>query len=554
MESRVAETDQDAVALLTRAGGPFELLDVAVGGIPMRGFRRAEAGLASLFAGLQLHAEKIFVIDGDRSLTYAEFSAAAARLATDLAARGVMPGERVALAMRNCVEWMAGFTAIVACGAIPALVNSRGSAKEMADAIDLVGATLILADDRRAVMLADGGVPLLVPVLDVSPGGPRLPMPTAQPDDPAMILFTSGTTGRAKGATLTHRAAMTGLLLTQMAGAMIGIRMMGAAALAGPRPQSVTLLAFPLFHVSGCHSIFLAGLASGGRVVVAPKWDAPTILRLIEREGVTNFSGSPTMVWDLIQSREEVGADLSSLVSVSTGGQAQPVNLLDAVVSAFPRAVVGTGFGATETSGAIAMHTGADYLSHPKAAGQILPLAEIRIRDVEGVEVPAGTAGEIVVRGPMVMAGYWNDDQATEHALRDGWFHTGDVGMLDVNGNLTILDRMTDMVISGGENIYCAEVEAALQQHDGIIEAAAFGVPDDRMGERLVAVVRQSDGAPFDERDLRLHLGIGLAGYKHPTEILVSSESLPRNAVGKVDKRALRARHAHDRSTSYAAT
>jgi long-chain acyl-CoA synthetase len=550
----MAESDQDAVALLTRAGGPFELLDVAVGGVPMRGFRRAEAGLASLFANLQLHAEKTFIIEGDRSLTYAEFSAAAARLAADLSGRGVIPGERVALAMRNCAEWMVGFTAIVACGAVPALVNSRGSAKEMADAIDLVGATLVLADDRRAAMLADAGVPLLVPVLDISTGGPPLPMPTSRPDDPAMILFTSGTTGRAKGATLTHRAAMTGLLLTQMAGAMIGIRMMGAAALAGPRPQSVTLLAFPLFHVSGCHSIFLAGIASGGRVVIAPKWDAQTILRLIEREGVTNFSGSPTMVWDLIQSREAVGADLSSLVSVSTGGQAQPVNLLDAVVSAFPRAVVGTGFGSTETSGAIAMHTGADYLSHPRAAGRILPLAEIRIRDAEGVEVPAGTAGEIVVRGPMVMAGYWNDAQATEHALRDGWFHTGDVGMLDVNGNLTILDRMTDMVISGGENIYCAEVEAALQQHDGIIEAAAFGVPDDRMGERLVAVVRRSDGAPFDERELRSHLGIGLAGYKHPTEILLSEEALPRNAVGKVDKRALRARHAHDRSTSYAAT
>jgi long-chain acyl-CoA synthetase len=550
----VSDSDEDAVAILTRPGAPFELLDIAVENVSMRGFRRAETGLASLFTSFALHAEKMFIIDGDNRLTYAELSAAAARLSAELTERGVLPGQRVALAMRNSAEWMASFIAIVACGAIPALVNSRGTAREMSQTIDLVGAALVIADDRRAAILADGGVPLMVPVLDVSPGGPVLPIPSANPDDPAMILFTSGTTGRAKGATLTHRAAMTGLILSQMAGAMIGIRMMGAAALSGPRPQSIALLAFPLFHVSGCHAMFLSALASGGRIVVAPKWDAPTILRLMEREGVTNFSGSPAMVWDLLQAREAVGADLSCLVAVSTGGQAQPVNLLDAVVSAFPRAIVGTGFGATETAGAVAMHTGADYLSHPKAAGHILPLAEIRICDADGAEVPRGMAGEIVVRGPMVMSGYWNDKEATARALRDGWFYTGDVAMLDADGNLTILDRITDMVISGGENIYCAEVEGALQQHGGITEAAAFGVPDERMGERLVAVVRHSDETTFNERDLRLHLDVALTRYKHPTEIHVSTEGLPRNAVGKVDKRALRARHAHDRSKSNAAT
>ncbi len=548
-----AESDHDIVRMLTGAGAPFELIDIAVDGVAMRGFRRAEAGLSSLFASFKAQAAQTFIVDGARRLTYAQFANAAARLAADLTARGVSPGDRVALAMGNSAEWMAGFTAIVACGAIPALINSRGTAREMQDAIDLVGAMLVLVDDRRAGLLADGPVPCFVPTLDGAPDGPALLMPAARPGDPGMILFTSGTTGRAKGATLTHRAALTGLLLSQMAGAMIGIRMMGAAALAGPRPPSVTLLAFPLFHVSGCHSIFLAGLASGGRVVVAPKWEAATILRLIERERVTSVSGSPAMIWDLLEARDATGADLSSLVSVSTGGQAQPLNLLDAVVAAFPRAIVGTGFGSTETAGAIAMHIGADYLAHPRAAGRVLPLADIRIRDAAGIDLPPDGVGEIVVRGPMVMAGYWNDQAATAQAMRGGWFHTGDIGRLDAEGNLTILDRLTDMVISGGENIYCAEVEAALQQDEAIVEAAAFGVADARMGERLVAVVRSSGEAGYDEARLRAHLHASLAAYKHPTEIRVIDGGLPRNAVGKVDKRALRANHLRERSDAHAA-
>jgi long-chain acyl-CoA synthetase len=322
-------------------------------------------------------------------LSFAEVEAAASRLVKTLGSMGVRPGDRVAIAGANSASWMIGFIAAVACEAIPALVNSRGTVEDMTAAIQLVEARLVIADERRAAMLADCGVPCLVPTLDYSPGAPPLPCPDANPDAPAMILFTSGTTGRAKGATLSHRAALTGLLLSQMAGAMIALKMMGPAALAAPRPQSVNLLAFPLFHVSGCHSIFLAGLAAGGKVVVPERWNAPDILRLIEREKVSGFSGSPTMVWDLIQARESMDADLSSLVSVSTGGQAQPVNLLQAVVDTFPNSVVGTGYGSTETAGAIAMHTGADYLAHPRAAGMVLPLSDVCIRDATGRSCPA---------------------------------------------------------------------------------------------------------------------------------------------------------------------
>ncbi len=540
--------------MLTGAGAPFELIDIAVDGRPMRGLRRAEASLTSLFDSFALHADRTFIVDQDRRLTFAEAEAAASRLIETLRTWGLQPGDRVAIASANSAAWMIAFLAIVGCEAIPALVNSRGTVEDMAAAIQLVEARLVITDTRRAAMLADCGVPCLVPALDSSPGAPPLPRPQAGPDAPAMILFTSGTTGRAKGATLSHRAALTGLLLSQMAGAMIALKMMGPAALAAPRPQSVNLLAFPLFHVSGCHSIFLAGLASGGRVVVPARWDAADILRLIEREKVSGFSGSPTMVWDLIQASKSVDADLSSLVSVSTGGQAQPVNLLQAVVETFPNSVVGTGYGATETAGAIAMHTGADYLAHPRAAGLVLPLSEVCIRDAAGWALGQGEPGEITVRGPMVMSGYWNDPAATARALEDGWLRTGDVGSLDADGRLTILDRLTDMVISGGENIYCAEVEAALQRHAAVAEVAAYGVPDERMGERLVAVVCGHGNEAIDPAELASHVREALADYKRPTEILFRSDGLPRNALGKVDKRALRAAHQSNQKDTYATT
>ncbi|MET0269191.1 MAG: AMP-binding protein [Sphingomonas sp.] len=537
----MAERDSAVLDALTGAGAPFELVDIAVGGVAMRGLRRAEAGLASLFDSFAQHADKPFIVSDAERLTFGETAAAAARLTATLADKGVQPGDRVALAGANSAAWMVGFVAVAAVGGIPALVNSRGTAADMMDAIALVEARLVLADAKRAALLAPLGAECLVPDIDVSPGAPPLPRPDAAPGDPAMILFTSGTTGRAKGATLSHRAALTGLLLAQMVGAMIAIRMMGPDALRLPRPQQALLLAFPLFHVSGCHATFLSALASGGRLVVAPKWDADAIVALIAREGVTAASGSPAMIWDLIAAKRRAGIDLPTLTSVSTGGQAQPVNLLDAVVAAFPRAIVGTGFGATETAGMIAMHTGDDYLAHPRAAGRVLPLAQVRIRDAAGRDMPPGAPGEITVRGPMVTSGYWNDREATARALENGWLRTGDVGALDGEGNLTILDRLTDMVISGGENIYCAEVEAAIQQHPGIVEAAAYGVADARLGERLVAVVRAE--GPVDLDALGRHLRGALADYRRPSEIRVTTEGLPRNALGKVEKRALRAAH-----------
>lgn len=533
-------SDEQVMAMLTGAGAPFELVDIGVSGVAMRGFRRAEASLTSLFASFELHVDKLFIVEEGRRLTYAETARATAQLAKDLEQRGVRAGDRVAIAMRNSAEWMVGFLAVIAVGAVPALVNSRGTAAEMVAAIELVGARLALTDERRAALLAEV-IDCLVPLLDPSAGAPPLPRAAAAPGDAAMILFTSGTTGRAKGATLSHRAALTGLLLSQMAGAMIAIRMAGPAALAMPRPQQAPLLAFPLFHVSGCHATFLAALASGSRLISAPRWEPDRVVDLIRDEGVTSVSGSPAMIWDLIQAKDRAGVDLPTLSSVSTGGQAQPVNLLEAIVAAFPRAVVGTGFGSTETAGAIAMHTGDDYLGHPRAAGRVLSLAEVRIRDRSGADLPPGSPGEIVVRGPMVMSGYWSDPASNSRALKGGWFHTGDVGVLDPAGNLTILDRLTDMVISGGENIYCAEVEAALQQHGDVVEAAAFGLPDDRLGERLVAVVRPCPGGVISGDAVRAGLSGLLADYKIPTAIFVTDQGLPRNALGKVEKRALRA-------------
>lgn len=542
-------TDDEIIAELTGPGAAFELVDVQVRGESMRGFKRAEAALSSLFAAFEIHGSRPFIADGEQRLSYAETGAAAARLAAVLAERGIAPGDRVAIAMRNSAEWMVGFIACVAHGAIPALVNSRGAAAEMAGCIDRVGARLVLADHSRAAALAGCGVPVVVPALDASPSGPKLVYHTAAPEDPAMILFTSGTTGAAKGATLSHRAALTGLLLPQMAGATIATGMAAALGmdlptLAASRPPATALLAVPLFHVSGCQAVFLSSLAGGGRIVVAPRWEPAAILRLMEAERVTSFGGTPTMVWDLLDAPERADTDLSALGSLAAGGQATPPNMLRAIGDAFPGVTVGTGFGMTETSGGVVMATGDAYLSNPRAAGRILPLARIRIMGADGREAEIGAAGAIEVKGPMVMDGYWNDPAGTAAAFRDGWYRTGDIGMLDERGYLTIVDRLTDMVITGGENIYCAEVEAALQEHPQIVEAATYGVPDARLGERLVAVVRLASGVTLGEPAVLDHLEGRIARYKRPTQIRIADTPLPRGTTGKIDKRALRADHA----------
>lgn len=543
---------------LTAPGAPFEIHEETVRGHSMPVFAQARYPLGALFSRMASFGDRLFVVEEDRRISYAQGCAQAAALAALLRTEhGVKPGDRIAINMRNRVEWMIGFIAVSTLDAVPALINSRGAPEEMRYCVEAVTCHLVLADAQRARALAESGY--TGPVVDVdSPAFAEalaryadapLPQSQAHVDDAAAILFTSGTTGNAKGAVLSHRALLTGQLISQHRGtefamdlaAKMGIDFQTMVANA---PQGASLLIFPLFHISGVGAIFLSCIMRGDKIVIQRRWSAEAALDLIEREKVSAMSGPPSVIWDMVQLQKQNPRNLTSLRSLGTGGQGLALNLLQAMQANFPAAIPGGGYGCTETAGAISMAMGESFVCRPECSGISHPLARIKTVDDQGADLPQGEVGELCVRGPMVMTEYWGRPEDTAKALdAGGWFHTGDVGFVDAQGYVTIVDRKTDMVISSGENIYCAEVERALLSHPEIAEAATYGVPDERLGERLIAAVVLHDGSSLREADIKAHVQAHLADYKVPAEVIMHAETLPRNVTGKVDKRRLRAAH-----------
>jgi long-chain acyl-CoA synthetase len=518
-------------------------------------FAHAAPDLAIMIEHARRHGDKTFLVDfssdgAERRLTFEQVFVWRDQLAALL---DIRRGERVAICMRNRAEWIVAFMAVIKAGGVAALLNSRGSPAELAAMIVEVTPAVVLADSRRAALIRDGGyqgrmLDLTRPfqpddiIRMAAEGLPEVA--PAKPGDPAAILFTSGTTGRVKGAVLTHRSLITGLMLMQLSGTMVLHNMarahgMKPEQLMAMLPQQAVLLVYPLFHISGLGAAFLSPLFAGSKVVIMRRWDADEAARLIAAENITMLSAVPTMLWDLLHRSAPGEGDLSSLRNIASGGQALPVNLLDAIREACPQAVMGTGYGMTEASGSLAQAVGEDFLRKRASAGRILPLAQVRIVAPDGTQQPAGESGEIQLKGAMVMAGYWNRPEDTAAAFtKDGWLRTGDVGYIDEEGYIFIVDRVKDMVISGGENIYCAEVERVLGELPGIGECAAFGIADERLGELLVAVVRAEN---LGEQQVKDWVGERLARYKAPGQVAFLADPLPRNHVGKVDKIALRA-------------
>lgn len=535
------------IATLTAPGAPHEIEDITVDGVAMRAFRQGPKTLPELYRAAAAFGPRDFVVHGEERLSYDAFLARAGGLAALLRDRlGDPAGVHVGIAMRNRPEWMTAFVAITAIGGVAVLVNSRGTGAEMADAIADSECRLVLCDAQRATALRDSGRPL-PPLIDVDadalPGAAALAEFVADPDADAVIMFTTGTSGMPKGARLTHRA------LTQGIATMIFSRtVVGARAMADMDPEVVkafaalqptVLNAFPLFHISGCASDFLNSLLIGGKVVILPRWSGEAALDLIEREGVTSLSGSPAMLWDMLRAHDG-RRDLSSLMGLGVGGQALPPPLFADIRAMFPNAGFGCGFGQTETAGTVCAATTADLIERPGTSGHIVPIAELRIVDEEGQTAPVGEVGEIYVRGPMVARGYWNRPEESAQAFRDGWVATGDIGWLDDEDYLYVVDRKKDIIISGGENIACSEVEFAALAQAGVVDAAAYGLPDERMGERVVLAVVPAPDATVDPARLRTALEGVLARHKVPTEIRVM-HVLPRNHMGKIDRKALRA-------------
>lgn len=532
-------------AAVTAPDSPFEVGDRS----GMREYVNAPPDINMLIEAARGHGDKTFIVEGDKRLSFEDVFRLRDALVPLLE---IERGAHVAICMRNRSEWMVGFLAVVRAGGVAALINSRGAPNELTTMIDDVGAELVLVDTDRAVRLREGGYEGRLIEIDDFPNLSNLheggtsgkdSHPVASADDPCVILFTSGTTGRVKGAVLSHKNLITGLLSMQLSGLMVIHNMaqamdVPAETILANMPQQAMLQVYPLFHISGLGAAFLSPLFSGSKVVVVRRWNVVEAMQLIEKEAISQFTAVPTMLWDIVNASQDAGADLSSLRNIGTGGQALPVNLLDSICAICPHAVMGTGYGMTECSGSVAMAVGEDFVRNRASAGRVLNLVDLKIVDPAGQELSAGEAGEIVVRGAMVMQGYWNQPDATADVLsEDGWLKTGDVGYVDDEDYVFIVDRKKDMVISGGENIYCAEVERAMSEIPKVAECAAFGIPDDRLGELLVAVVV---GQGLNEHEIIDHVGERLARYKAPGKVLISEMPLLRNAVGKIDKLNLR--------------
>jgi len=548
-------------ASLTARGQPFEIVETTIRGIPTRTWRNAPTSLRDVWDSSAAYGDRDFLVyDGER-LTFADAHHQVAALAGHLRDDfGLGPGSRFAIAMRNFPEWALSFWAGVALGAVAVPLNAWWTGPELAYGLSDSGSRVLLADGERLERLEGHLGPLglagVVAVRTPSPppgavrftdlvadaaDAPPIPAVAVDPDGDVTILYTSGTTGRPKGAVSTHRNVTSFLMNVTYAGA---VRAAGAPPdpEAAPPPPPATLLTFPLFHVGGLQSHLIPYTAFGGKLVLMYRWDPDQAVDLIEREGITAFSGVPATAFALLEKAKERGATLASLTGLASGATLVPPELVRQVDDQFAaRVAPGNGYGLTETSGAMVANFGADYVNRPDSVGRLVaPVNEMRLVDADGTDVVPGTVGEVWFKGPTVVRGYYNNDAATAASFTDGWFHTGDLGFVDDDGFLHIVDRLKDVVIRGGENVYAAEVEAALFEHPDIIDAAIVGVPHTTLGEEVAAVVQLRRGSRLDADGVRAHVAKQLAAFKVPKVVDLRADDLPRNAAGKVLKRQLR--------------
>lgn len=545
---------------LLGVGGAFETQDAQIDGRTVRIFANAPKTLAEFLQKGREHGDKTFIVDSGERLTFGAYFDRVDRLATNLSeCLKDSESKVIALASRNSANWMIAFSAIILSGGIPALINSRGTGNNMKAAIDDSGAALLLADKKRLEQLRVVNCALPAICLDDSSSDPETQnlkdiistseAVTSNEDreanDVAVLMFTSGTTGRAKAAALSNQSMVFGVMNTLLARRAIMERMAKAynidmSVLLTQMPQGSSLLIFPLFHTSGCSALFLASLVNGDKLVLLPRWDITEAFRVIKEEKVTSMTAVPTMLWDIINAPNRKDFDLTSLRSFSSGGQGIPLPLLTKLREAYPMAMFGTGYGMTEANGSVAQAIGEDFLNRPDAAGKILPLADVKVVDDTDEDLQSGEIGEIWVRSATLMNGYWLNGQVNLPFKDEGWYATGDIGRVDEEGFIYILDRKTDMVISGGENIYCAEVEQALTGVEGVTEISAFGIPDERLGEILILSVVSNLPQDAIRPKVSAKIEEVIASYKRPADIYFRTEPLPRNAMDKVEKHRVR--------------
>ena len=561
----------EAHARLTGPGSPFEIEEKVIRGVPTKTWKNAPPTLRDIFLNGQRFKDREFLVyEGDRA-TYDAFGRATITLAHRLIADGVKKGDRVAVIMRNLPEWPVAFWAGQLVGAIVTPLNAWWTGPELEYGLADSGTKVAIVDDERLERIVealdrlpdleriyvtrhgDADLPArtqrledVIGVVNGWGGLPELALPDVplEPEDDATILYTSGTTGRPKGALGTHRNMTSNVGAGGISAARGFVRAGEPLPEMDPFkiPQRVALLVVPMFHATGLSSTMGPTMNGGGKLVLMRRWDAEPAMKLIQDEKVSSTGGVPTIAWQLIEHPARSKYDLSSLLAVAYGGAPSAPELVRKIAEVFPGSQPGNGWGMTETTATFTSHAGRDYLNRPDSAGPAAPVGEMHVRDpADGKTIlPDGSVGELWVKGPQMVKLYWNKPEATDETFQDGWLRTGDLARIDEEGFLFIIDRAKDMLIRGGENIYCVEVENVLYDHPDVMDAAIVSIPHKTLGEEPGAVVHLKPGGTATEAELRAFVRERLAAFKVPVKVVFWPETLPRNANGKILKTELK--------------
>jgi long-chain acyl-CoA synthetase len=558
----------DAHARLTAAGSLFEVEEREIRGARIKTWKNAPPSLGIVFMMSAAYADRTYLVNDQERVTFDAHRRAVAKLAAQLIADGVVKGDRVAIIMRNLPEWSVAFWAAVLAGAVVTPLNAWWTGPELEYGLTDSGTKLAIADAERWERLREhvDNCPDLEKIYvsrsneqDISDprvqkleeviGAPNtwaelpasdVPAVPLDADDDVTIFYTSGTTGKPKGAVITHRNIISNVFNALSAQARAALRRGETPPAPDPSVQKAALISVPFFHATGCFAIMIPALMGGLKLVMQRRWNVDQALELIERERITNAGGVPTIAWQIIEHPRFHEFDLSSLESISYGGAPSAPELVRRLKERFPKLQPGQGWGMTETSATATSNFAEDYERKPSSCGVPSPTGEVRIVGTEGTDVPMGEVGELWYRGPIVVRCYWNKPQATAETFVDGWVKTGDLARVDDEGFVYIVDRAKDMLIRGGENIYCVEVENALYDHPAVMDAAVVGIPHRTLGEEPAAVVHLKPDVAATEEELRHFVAQKLAAFKVPVKIVFLPETLPRNPNGKILKRDLK--------------
>jgi long-chain acyl-CoA synthetase len=565
---------EQAHATLSQPGSMLEVGEEVIRGVRMKIWKNAPPTLRHVFDIGAMFAPRDHLVLEDERATVGQTRAAAIAFARRLIDDGVKPGDRVAIIMRNLPEWPVAFWAGVLVGAIVTPLNAWWTGAELEYGLQDSGASILIVDieryerirehlancpDVRKVYVSRAKEEIADPLVtrlesaigSVSawsshsggnaPTGDDPPFPMMKPDDDVAIFYTSGTTGKPKGAVISHRNIISNMFNAANAQARAFLRRGEAPPAPDPNlPQKSFLLSVPFFHATGCFALMLPAMMGGHKIVLQRRWDVDQALGLMEKERVTNFGGVPTIAWQVLEHPRVNEYDLSSVEGVSYGGAPAAPELVNRILARFPKALPGQGWGMTETSATAVSNGSEDYQRRPASTGVASATGELRIVGADGKDVPRGEVGEIYYKGPIVVRGYWNKPEATAETFVDGWVKTGDLGKMDEEGFLYIVDRAKDMLIRGGENIYCVEVENALYDHPSVMDAAVIGRPHHTLGEEPLAVVHLKPGMNATSDELRHHVAQKLAAFKVPVDVTFWPTTLPRNANGKIVKKDLK--------------